>query len=71
MTLANLPEAAKHAADKATVSSLAAAWVVDHTGLFTGIAAILTVIWFAIRIWESDTIRDLTGRKLTGKRDDG
>lgn len=35
------------------------------------VAALFTIIWLAIRIWESDTVRWMTGRVLTGKRDDG
>lgn len=36
------------------------------------IAAALSVIWFAIRIWESETIRTLTGRERRPPRaDDG
>ena len=33
------------------------------------VAALFTIIWLGIRIWESDTARVLTGRQLTGKRD--
>ena len=28
------------------------------------IAALFTILWTGIRIWETDTIRSLTGRKL-------
>jgi hypothetical protein len=27
------------------------------------VAALFTIIWTAIRIWETDTVRSLTGRK--------
>ena len=27
------------------------------------IASLFTICWFAIRIWESDTVQGLTGRK--------
>lgn len=33
------------------------------------VAALFTVLWLGIRIWESDTVRGLTNRTLTGKRD--
>lgn len=33
------------------------------------IAALFTILWLGIRIWESDTVRGLTGRELKGKRD--
>lgn len=32
-----------------------AAWVPPIAGIFS-------IIWFAIRIWESDTVRELTNR---------
>lgn len=32
-----------------------AAWVPPIAGIFS-------IVWFAIRIWESDTIRELTNR---------
>jgi hypothetical protein len=32
------------------------------------IAALLTVVWLLIRIWESDTVRAVTGRSILGKR---
>lgn len=34
------------------------------------IAALLTILWLLIRIWESDTIRGLTRRPLKGQYDD-
>jgi hypothetical protein len=34
------------------------------------IAALLTIIWLAIRIWESDTVRGVTRRPLKGRYDD-
>jgi hypothetical protein len=64
MMLASLSEAAKHKTDAAAVGAVASSWIIDHTSLFTGIAAILTVVWFLLRIWESDTVRGLTGRRL-------
>jgi hypothetical protein len=69
MMLASLSEAAKHKTDAAAVGAVASSWVIDHTSLFTGIAAILTVIWFLIRIWESDTVRGFTGRRIVGGGD--
>lgn len=34
------------------------------------IAALLTIFWLAIRIWESDTVRGVTKRPLKGQYDD-
>ena len=36
-------------------------------GLLPAIAALLTIIWTAIRIWETDTVQDLFQKKR--KRD--
>lgn len=44
--------------DLASVGALAASWA----GLFNPLAALLTAIWMAIRIWESNTVRGWTGR---------
>ena len=32
-------------------------------------AALFTIIWTAIRIWETDTVRGLTGRSKPAKTD--
>jgi hypothetical protein len=40
------------------------------TKALPAIAALFTIIWLAIRIWESDTVRGWTKRPLTGRRDD-
>jgi hypothetical protein len=36
--------------------------------ILPSLAALLTVAWLAIRIWESDTVRGLTHRVLLGRR---
>lgn len=59
-------ETAKHVTD--TVAGLVAIGTVAQ--ILPSVAALFTVIWLAIRIWESDTVRGLTGRPLTGKRGD-
>ena len=38
-----------------TVVLTLAAWVPPVAGLFS-------IIWFALRIWESDTVREITNR---------
>jgi hypothetical protein len=38
--------------------------------ILPSIAALFTIIWLGIRIWESDTVRAFTGRAITGKRDE-
>jgi len=32
------------------------------------IAALFSIIWYAIRIWESETVRKLTGRAVPHER---
>ena len=32
-------------------------------GWLPNVLSIVTIVWFSIRIWESDTIRGLTNRK--------
>jgi hypothetical protein len=51
--LASVSASSKHAADAVTLGSFAAAWMVDHTSLFTAIAAFLTIFWIALRSVES------------------
>jgi hypothetical protein len=66
MSLDSLSEPMKHAAD----ASMIAIGVGALAQVLPSIAALLTVIWLAIRIWESDTVRGITRRPLTGKRAD-
>ena len=32
-------------------------------GWLPNVLSIVSIVWFSIRIWESDTVRGLTGRK--------
>jgi len=41
-------------------------WFPPIVGLVGGI---FTVIWMGIRIWETDTVRELTGRKVNDASD--
>lgn len=52
-------DAAKYVADGAA-ASVAAATVI---GWLPAIAAVLTIIWTLIRIYESDTVQKLLGKK--------
>lgn len=59
-------DAAKHVADGlATVTVLATLneWLPP-------VASLLTIIWFAIRIYETDTVQRLLGRKKDGNASD-
>ena len=41
------------------------------TKLLPVIASIFTIIWLGLRIWETDTIRKITGRDPKPLNDDG
>ncbi|EQB04990.1 hypothetical protein ACFFV8_12085 [Sphingobium indicum] len=49
----------KHAADGLSIGVL----VGTFANLLPSIAAGMTIIWTAIRIWETETCKRLTGRK--------
>ena len=48
----------KHAVDGLSVGTVLA----TLAGWLPAIAALFTIIWTAIRIWETDTLKKLTGR---------
>lgn len=62
----NLSEGTKHLADAGAIFVAIGALA----KVLPSLAALLTVVWLAIRIWESDTVRALTRRAVTGKRDE-
>ena len=43
------------------ISILAGSGVI--LGWLPNVLSIVTIVWFSIRIWESDTVRGLTNRK--------
>lgn len=51
-------ESVKHIADGAAIIVAGASLV----GLLPAIAALLTIIWTGIRIWETKTVQKLLGR---------
>ncbi len=51
-------ETAKHVIDGAAASITVATFF----GWLPTVAAVLTIIWTAIRIWESDTVQKFIGR---------
>lgn len=53
-----LSEDIKHAVDGVSVGTL----VATLAGWLPSIASLLTCIWVALRIWESETVKKLTGR---------
>ena len=52
-------EAAKHVVDALSVGTVVATLV----GILPGIAAIFTMVWTGIRIYETDTVQRLLGKK--------
>jgi hypothetical protein len=54
-----ISEGTKHAVDALSVVTVVGTLV----EFLPAIAAIFTIVWTAIRIWETDTIKSWTGRK--------
>jgi hypothetical protein len=53
-----------HDTAKTAVDALSVVTVVGTLMEFLpAVAALFTIIWTGIRIWETDTVRSLTGRK--------
>ena len=59
--MAQAHETAKHVADAASVVTV----VGTLMELLPAVAAIFTIIWTGIRIYETDTIQKLLGKKQT------
>ena len=51
-------ESVKHSLDAAAGATVIVTWL-DY---LPDIAAALSIVWFLIRIWESETVKRLTGR---------
>lgn len=54
----DMPPLERHLIDIASVGTV----VGTMTNYIPSLAALFTLIWTAIRIWETDTVRGLTGR---------
>lgn len=54
----HLDETVKHVIDLASVATVVGTLV----DMLPSIAAVFTIVWTGIRIWETDTVRGLTGR---------
>ena len=59
MKTASDHEVAKQMLDVLSVATVIGA-IVD---VLPSIAALFTIVWTGLRIWETDTVRGLTGRK--------
>ena len=53
-----LSETSKHVVDALSVVTVLGTLV----DMLPSIAAVFTIVWTSIRIWETDTVRGLTGR---------
>ena len=63
----NADELAKQMLDTLSVITV----IGSLLNLLPAIAALFTIIWTSVRIWETDTIRSITGRKPIGARNEG
>jgi hypothetical protein len=55
----DIPEGVKAAADLLSIATLVGSLV----SLLPAVAAVLTIIWTAIRIYETDTVQRLLGKR--------
>lgn len=63
----HVSETTKHAVDAVSLVTVLGALV----DILPSIAALFTIVWTGIRIWETDTVRGWTGRgKQGGENDD-
>ena len=63
----NADELAKQMLDTLSVITV----IGSLLNLLPAIAALFTIIWTGVRIWETDTIRSITGRKPIEGRNEG
>lgn len=59
MKTASDHEVAKQLLDVLSVATVVGALV----DILPSVAALFTIVWTGLRIWETDTVRGLTGRK--------
>ena len=57
----HLSESAKHVVDLVSVATVVGTLV----EMLPSIAAVFTIVWTGIRIWETETVKSLTGRSGT------
>lgn len=61
-----VPQLEKHLIDLATVATV----VGTLTSYLPALSALLAIVWTSIRIWETETIRAMTGRTKPEKEED-
>lgn len=57
--MADSTEAAKHVVDAVSIGTVAA----TLAGILPSIAAIFTIVWTVIRIYETETVQKILGRR--------
>jgi hypothetical protein len=53
----------KHGLDIAFAAVVGGAWL----NLLPTVATVLGIVWYLLRIWESETVKQLTGRPITNR----
>ena len=53
----------KHTLDIAFAAVVGGAWL----QLLPTVSTVLVIIWYLIRIWESETVKNMTGRPITNQ----
>ena len=59
-----VPTLERHLIDMASVGTV----IGTMTNHLPSVAALLTILWTGIRVWETDTIRSLTGRSTVEQK---
>ena len=55
----HMDEAAKHIVDAVSIATV----IGTLADMLPSVAAVFTIVWTGIRIWETDTVKRWTGRK--------
>ena len=53
----------KHTLDIAFAAVVGGAWL----QLLPTVSTVLVIVWYLIRIWESETVKNMTGRPITNQ----
>lgn len=61
----NLDDATKHLLDAASVATVLGTLI----DMLPSIAALFTIVWTSIRIYETNTVQSLLGRKKNAERE--
>lgn len=60
----DIPTLERHLLDIASVGTV----IGTMTSHLPSVAALLTILWTGIRVWETDTVRSITGRSAVEKK---